>query len=114
MKYEILNENYQIRLYGKPQEIKTFLEATDKIFTKSTTITMIQDDLDNIEKIVEKHNFDFGNPNQRLYYNKNEIIYLPNAHNKEAKEFHFEIIQQFFKDIKKEFEKSYELKEIKT
>jgi len=113
MEYEILDEYYRIKLYGKPEEIKTFLEETDEVFTKSNTISMIQEDLDNIETLVDTHNFDFGYSYQRLYYNKNEITYLPNVNGK-AREFHFKILKTHFEKIKTNFEKKYEMKEKKT
>jgi hypothetical protein len=104
MHYEIDKEFYQIRIKGNSNEIKLWVKEICNAIDKGDSYSRIKDEVDNLENIIEPFQFTFGR-GQRIYFDKNSILYAPNVSGKEAKEFHFKaLIEPFFQIARKKVE----------
>lgn len=98
MPYIVDKKNYQIKINGTTDYIKTWITEICNANNYGNYICQIQEKVDNLEKIVEPYAFTIG-IHQRIYFNNNSILYAPNVSG-EAKEFFFKAL------VEKNFEKA--------
>jgi len=104
MNYTIDKKNYRINIYGTSSEIKKWIYAISDVSVGGESIvSQFEDTLENIESIVDKIYMEFINYD-RLYFDRNSIIYLPNAHSKSSKKNIFEgVILPYFEKAKENY-----------
>jgi len=103
MPYEIDREHYQVRIYGTTDEIREWVIEISKAIDGGHSLTFMKDDLDNLERIVEPVNFTYG-IYQRIYFNRDSILYAPNASG-EGKKFMFKaLVERFFEEARQKIE----------
>lgn len=104
MPYEIDKECYQVRISGAPDEIRGWIkEICNAIYGNCNYLSQIKDELDNLEKIIEPFQFTIG-MYQRIYFNRDSILYAPNASG-EARKFFFEaLVEKFFEEARQKIE----------
>jgi len=103
MPYEIDKKHYQVRIKGSTEEIRTWVKEICNAIDSGHSYLQIQEQMNNLENILEPFAFTIGTY-QRIYFNRDSILYLPNASG-EAKEFFFEaLIVKFFEDARQKME----------
>jgi len=102
MKYD-LDTKYRIKASGTSDEIRLLIKELSNGLDKGSSYRQLKDELKNLEKLVEFQQYTFG-PSHRIYYKKDEFLYVPNVSFKEAQKFHYSIFKQFFIEAVKKIE----------
>jgi len=97
MKYD-LNTKYRITASGTSKEIKLLIEEISNIIDKGTSYNQLENELNNLEKIIEPQQYTFG-LHHRIYFNHNSFLYVPNVSSKEGQEFHYSIFKKIFDKV---------------
>jgi hypothetical protein len=87
-----INEDYfNILIVDDCDTIKIWIKGLENSISKGKCLHLLEEDIANLENILEGDHFaNYTFPsNERIYYSKNKIMYVPNAHSKEEKEFIF-------------------------
>ena len=104
-KINIDNDNYIIKIKDSTHNLKDWMMCLEKTISNGQCLPMLVEDIDNLEEIFENDptaNYTFPS-NERIYYSKDKIEYLPNAHSKEEKEKIFDIMKEHLEEAKKYF-----------
>jgi len=102
----INEENYTIEIKDSTNNLKKWIKCLEQSISKGQCIDMLKEDINNLENIIKTGpytNYTFPS-NERIYYSKDKITYLPNAHSKEEKERIFNQMKKHLDLTKKLFE----------
>lgn len=92
MKYE--TKNYRITVKGSTDEIRNLIKEITLQFGR-IHLSQLEKELSNLENISELEQFTYGIHN-RIYYNKDTFLYVPNVSSKEGQRFHYRIFKEYF------------------
>jgi hypothetical protein len=102
----LIKKNDRIIIKGKPDEIRDWVKEICTFMDKGASYSMLGEDMDNLEHIVEPVQFTFG-IYHRIYYNNNTLLYVPNVSTKEAKKFHYKMFEKMFDEARKKIDTKY-------
>ena len=105
MTYQIDEEHHCVIIYGTPDNIRLWLDCLDKEVTHGIIPREFKDQMDNLEQIMD---FDIDTTvstmYDRIYFQKNKILYRPNASGEEN-DFLWPPLKQKFERARKRYEK---------
>jgi hypothetical protein len=104
MRYDLSQKNV-IKIKGKTDEIRDWIKEISLFMDKGTSYSIIEKEVNNLEKIVEPVNYTFLGYH-RIYFNHNSLIYLPNV-SEESREIYFKFFKEKFDIAKTKMDEKY-------
>ncbi len=102
-------KHYLIEIKDSTKNLKRWVGCLEQSISKGDCPEMLKENIQNLENISEMDptaNYTFPS-NERIYYSKERIKYIPNAHSKEEKSRIFKQMKRNLKLTKLLFENGY-------